>query len=796
MKGYKFLKNTVKSLTSYNRFVLFIAVNGKKIPYSAKNKQKCSPTDANNWVSFDKAYSVYMAEPDKFDGVGYCLDERDDIVCIDIDHCIDADGSLNEIAKDILDHVITPTYTEVSLSGSGLHVFVKGSKQTDKCRKGSVEVYSGARYIALTATPFYKDKGFVDVAPNQELIDYVCMHYLVDKEDEKSTISCTKVSDDELPDEVLLEKAMKAKNGKKFKALYEGSQYNFNSPSEADMSFMRMLAFWCAKNTEQMKRIFYQSGRNREKTQRDDIITSLVNKAVSSCSEVYSTKERKSQSTVLYDPEWSGSPFTNSEIDAAIERIDPYYNAEYSSLDELSISLIFGDIMQKKLRYVLESSKWVYFNGNKFAMDSKNNVMIAKAIKHISSRLQNYFEGRLAQFDANSPSAKKLENIIKKITSASYRSRLESDLRERNPINITQFDNERILFNCKNGILDLDSLELLPHSPEFLITKECGVEYNPDAKCPLFEKTVAEIMDNNQNKIRFLRMALGSSLLGFNSTEKMYILWGPTTRNGKSTINECIHSVFGEYGCNTEPETFAQSKKDSRSASGDIARLRGMRYVQAAEPNKNMVFDVALIKRLTGNDTITARNLFEAEFEFMPMFITYMNTNYLPKVMDTTLFASDRIRVIPFEHHFSEEERDSHLKKKLKKELSGILNWLIAGMQDFLQNPNYYPDEIRKATMDYEAESDKTEQFLTEVFEVSEGATIRGKVVYSLYQTWCEDNGFKIEGKITLFKELRKKGHLHDTATINGQTERNVLVGYRQIGEDFHSYHEATPFPT
>ena len=790
MKGYKYFREIVKALTKYDRFILY----GKdKKPFSAWIGKMCDATNPCSWASFEKAYSVYMSDTNKYAGIGYCLDSKDDIVCIDIDHCIDADGKLNEVASDILAHVTTPTYIEVSLSGTGLHIFVKGRKETTKCRKGSVEVYSGGRYIALTALPLYTETGLVDAAPNQELIDYTCSHYL-GIEDEGSATVVPNEEFEELPDDVIIEKAMNAKNSEKFKALYEGDMYNYNSPSEADLAFMDLLAFWCRKNPEQMKRIFFNSGRNREKTQRPDIITGLINKAILSCDEVYSGKGSKSKYDVIDDTDWSGSPFTNEEIDEAIKKLDPFYNVKYSSLDELSISLIYGDIFGKRLCYVLESSKWAFFNGKKFMMDSKNTVMVNKAIKHISSRLHIYLESKQAKFGKNDSSFKKLENVIKKITSASYRSKLEADLRERNPICITRFDEDRKLFNCKNGILNLETLDLLPHNSEFLISKESGVEYNPEAKCPLFEKTVSEIMDQNQDKIRFLRMALGSSLLGFNSTEKMYILWGPTTRNGKSTITECIHFVLGEYGCNIEPETLAQAKKDSRSASGDIARLRGMRYVQAAEPNKNMIFDVALIKRLTGNDTITARNLFESEFEFMPTFITFMNTNYLPKVMDTTLFASDRVRVIPFDHHFSEEERDSQLKQKLKTESSGILNWLLAGMRDFLENPYFYPDVIKKATSDYEAESDKTGQFLSEVFEQSEDSKMRGKEVYFLYRTWCEDNGFKIEGKTTLYKELKKKGYLYATSTFKGRTEHNIVIGLRQIEEEFQTSFGNTPF--
>ena len=88
-----------------------------------------------------------------------------------------------------------------------------------------------------------------------------------------------------------------------------------------------------------------------------------------------------------------------------------------------------------------------------------------------------------------------------------------------------------------------------------------------------------------------------------------------------------------------------------------------------------MVFDAALLKTLTGRDTITARHLHEREFQFVPSFKLFINTNYLPHVNDDTLFASDRVNVITFDKHFGDDERDPELKEKLKAQenISGAM---------------------------------------------------------------------------------------------------------------------------
>ncbi len=780
MYNYKKINEFVKVLSEYDKFIL---CDANKRPISVWTQYFADPTNPCTWGSFDKALNLYKANPDKYAAIGYCLND-DGVVCIDIDHCIGENGELNETAKEIISHIDNPTYIEVSMSGTGLHIFVKGHKNTDKCRKDDVEVYSTKRYIAITAIP-YKDM-FQDVTENQALIDYVCDTYLTAETIPTTTSSSTTECITVLDDDELLSKAYHAKNGEKFRALWDGNDEGYTSPSEADLALMNILAFWTAKNAEQMKRLFCSSDRMRNKIYREDYLDRTIAKAISNCNGIYTPSHLENESD-----DWSGSPFTSAEIESTIETLNPLTNPKFSNFDDIELSLLYGFIIKDKICYVTESGKWAIYDGTKFVMDSKNATLTHKAIKHISSTLQKYFKKHLKPIDPITPDKaieehnKRLCKLSTKVASNTFRTKLESDLRERNPISLQQFDQDKNKFNCINGTLDLKTMTLQPHNPNDLLSKVNGVAYDPNASCPLFAEKVSEIMDHNEEKVHFLQMALGSALLGYNSLEKMYIMYGPTTRNGKSTITECIHSIFGDYGCNMEPESLAQAKKDSRAASGDIARLRATRYVQAAEPNKNMIFDVALVKRLTGNDTLTARNLFESEFEFKPNFVIFLNTNYLPKVMDTTLFASDRIRVIPFEHHFSEEERDPFLKEKLKDEYSGILNWLITGMQEFKKNPTYFPDVIRKATLDYLADSDKTEQFISDTFESSENSKILGKEVYSLYREWCEENGFKAEGKPGFFNELRKKNYIKETSTVNGITERNVLVGFRQIESDF-----------
>ena len=130
--------------------------------------------------------------------------------------------------------------------------------------------------------------------------------------------------------------------------------------------------------------------------------------------------------------------------------------------------------------------------------------------------------------------------------------------------------------------------------------------------------------------------------------ECLFILYGPTSRNGKGTTMESILRIMGEYGKNADP-TMLQAKFNAQSGgpSEEIARLAGSRFVNISEPEKKITLDAALTKRLTGNDTITARYLHENSFEFRPNFKIFINTNHRPNITDLTLFESGRIKIIP-----------------------------------------------------------------------------------------------------------------------------------------------------
>ena len=345
-------------------------------------------------------------------------------------------------------------------------------------------------------------------------------------------------------------------------------------------------------------------------------------------------------------------------------------------------------------------------------------------------------------------------------------------------------DVDDYLLNVKNGTLDLskDEPKFMKHNPDMLLSKVCNVNYDPSAECKAWNKFLSEIMTGDKEKIKYLQKIAGLSLTGNTQEETCFILFGSTTRNGKTTFCETIIYLLGDYALTMKPESLAvKQNTDSRQANGDIARLAGCRFCNASEPPKRMLFDTALLKSLLGRDSITARHLHQREFSFIPKFKLVINTNYLPVIADDTVFSSGRINVISFDRHFEPEEQDKHLKERLRQdeELSGILNWCIEGLRLYRLEGLKPPEAVISATETYRSDSDKIGNFIKECLTKT-GKNSSVKSVYELYTNWCNDNGFGVENKGNFIAELKNKGIYGSSGTVRGKTVKNIVKGYEE----------------
>ncbi|MEE1314326.1 MAG: phage/plasmid primase, P4 family, partial [Faecalimonas sp.] len=303
------------------------------------------------------------------------------------------------------------------------------------------------------------------------------------------------------------------------------------------------------------------------------------------------------------------------------------------------------------------------------------------------------------------------------------------------PVSISEFDTSVTTLNCLNGTLKFGVNKychrFTEHKPEDMLSKVANVNYVPDARCERWEQFVSDIMQGRQELIDFLQMSAGYALTGLTNYECFFILYGSTTRNGKGTFCETLLHLLGDYGRTAQAESIAcKSFSNGSAPNEDIARLRGARFVNISEPAKDLYLNSALVKALTGNDTICARYLHQNSFEYKPQFKMFINTNHLPQVEDDSLFASGRVKLIPFERHFEANEQDTSLKAKFRQQdaMSGILNWCIEGLDKLMQAGELRsPQVMAEAVEEYRAESDTIKNFMQDILIADTYERVEGK---------------------------------------------------------------------
>lgn len=443
---------------------------------------------------------------------------------------------------------------------------------------------------------------------------------------------------------------------------------------------------------------------------------------------------------------------------------DDFMNLEFTDLGNARrIEHLFG----KDLRFCEILDTWFTWNGEQWRPDEINEV------RTLAHEISNILIMEATHMQDKDKQAK----IIKHALSSQSHSRITGMIEEAKallPIVPQDMDKDLHLFNCGGGIIDLRTGRASEHRREDLITRIAPVIYDPTATCPIWIKFLNEIMLGNISMIRFLQKMVGYALTGYTSEQCIFVLHG-TGCNGKSTFVSTLKHLFGNYAVQTSPETFMVKRE--QGIPSDLARLKSVRLVVAAETDQGRRLSESLIKQISGGDAINARELFGKWFEFVPAMKFWLVTNHKPVIRGTDQAIWRRIRLIPFNYTVPEDLKDEALPEKLLAELSGILNWVIEGCLAWQTEGLGIPDEVREATSDYREEMDLLGGFLSERCILNPNHEAAASELYAHYKAWCQENN---EEPVTsnLFGRLLTERGL----SKHKETTRAKRVIYKGIG--------------
>jgi putative DNA primase/helicase len=334
------------------------------------------------------------------------------------------------------------------------------------------------------------------------------------------------------------------------------------------------------------------------------------------------------------------------------------------------------------------------------------------------------------------------------------------------------FDTNPWLLNVGNGVIDLKTGLLLAHDPRYMMTRITDVRFDPTARCLLWEQFIGRVLGNDPDLISFVKRAVGYSLTGITNEQVLFFLFG-TGQNGKGTFTETLQALLGEYARKSQTETFLI--KDNRSGPReDVARLKGARVVVPAEVQRKASLNEALVKDMTGSDTIAARHLYSSTFEFKPEFKLWFYGNYKPTITGMDHGIWRRIRLIPFQIQIQENERDKNLGERLLQELPGILLWAVRGCLEWQKDGLGASSKVVNATDEYRSDMDTIQQFMVAACEHSDNSKVMSSKLYIVYQKWCIENGEDPESQKMFSSTLKNRDY-----TIKAMKSGSFVMGVR-----------------
>jgi len=254
-----------------------------KAPINPDTDAYASVADPETWTGFDAAYRHYR-DHRGIAGVGYVFTADGPYVGVDLDDCRDRDtGELEDWAQDIIQRL--DSYTEISPSGTGVHVIARGEKPDGKHRDGDVELYDRDRYFTVTGQ--HLNLTSTAISERSDQLARVHDAYIGDPHDGQEPADPPDESAT-LTDAEIIERASNAENGDKFRRLWMGDTSGYPSHSEADQALCNLLAFWTGGDKQRIEWLFNQSGLTREKwNTRPDYRERTIQKAVEDSTTFY-----------------------------------------------------------------------------------------------------------------------------------------------------------------------------------------------------------------------------------------------------------------------------------------------------------------------------------------------------------------------------------------------------------------------------------------------------------------------------------------------------------------------------
>lgn len=393
------------------------------------------------------------------------------------------------------------------------------------------------------------------------------------------------------------------------------------------------------------------------------------------------------------------------------------------------------------------------------AARENDNSAVGKALREDARRAHQALEGRRAarrRFATTSKNSARLRNM--RDCAAPHLRRSADDFNCDPMLVVTQTDTLRMAIGNDGGQRRARVDVIEGHRREDYATGLIPCDYDPSARAPKFEAFLDECLPDLDVR-RTVQGYSGTGLLGVLPQRLMF--HHGFGANGKSVFLAVLSGVIGKsYGVSLPKETLlGLGERGAGQASPDLVRLYGKRFVRIDELKENEQVREDLVKRLTGGDEMAVRNLFKGYFEFANHATPHMSGNGKPKIDGTDNGIWRRMLVVHWDVTIPPERRREFdaFVADLLTERSGILNWLLEGARDYLENGLFIAEKVAAVTQDYREEMDPIGRFAQDCVRRRDGYRIKARVLYEAYKSWAAANAVTACFETRFAREMEKK---------------------------------------
>lgn len=473
----------------------------------------------------------------------------------------------------------------------------------------------------------------------------------------------------------------------------------------------------------------------------------------------------RNQTLFNYILRLQASGFTKEEVRKTIKIINKYIL--YEPLSDREIDIITRD--------EAFSEELFFGKDGKFLHDRFGNYMLTNCnILKIDGQAHIYTKDNLYSNDPN-----EFEKVmLSKIPSLKDAQRKE--VYKYITLKCTKegkFANPKYI-GLKSSILDIETMELVPYTPNLIINNRIDYDYNPDAYSEAMDKTLDRVSCHDPQIRALFEEMVGYTLYRKNTMQSAFILTGEGS-NGKSTMLNCIKKLLGKHNYTSLDlreleDTFKPAELYNKLANiGDD--------ISAKFLENSSVFK----KCVTGESFVVQRK-YAQPFELESYATQIFCANELPQVRDKSDGFSRRLIIVPFYATFkkTDPDYDPFIEDKLMSEegISYLLKLAIDGLRRVLFNRNFTKSTVGEREKDEYLKSNNNVLEWLEYEPRIENESVAE--VYMAYQVWCTQNGCVPVKKLNFSKEMKKQLNLvSKTKTINGKSVR-VYVQDDGTGED------------